>query len=32
MLFVDAIGTGIKVVLVATTLGGLGAFCESRDR
>jgi len=29
LLFVYAIGTGIKVVLVATTLGGLGAFCES---
>ena len=28
LLFVHAIGTGIKVVLVATTLGGLGAFCE----
>ncbi len=28
VLSVHAIGTGIKMVLVATTLGGLGAFCE----
>ncbi len=28
LLFLHAIGTGIEVVLVATTLGGLGAFCK----
>lgn len=32
LLFVHAIGTGIEVVLVATTLGGLGAFCEVGNR